>query len=491
MGIVWSARDERLERVVAIKQLVLQPGLSEQETDEARRRAMREARIAARLQHPNAVSVFDVAQHQGEPCLVMEFMPSRSLSSVLAERGTLPPEEAADICAQVASALAVAHAAGIVHRDIKPGNILLGETGTAKITDFGISRAVGDVTVTQTGISAGTPAYLAPEVARGQDPSPSADVFSLGATLYNAVEGRPPFGTSQNPLALLHAVATGEVPPPKQAGPLTELLMALVHADPTQRPSMSAAAEALTLASDGKKPSWTPAPPTAVLAEPPTATGLLDSPANVEPAAPPRDRRPLLIGVGVLVVVLLVGTIVAFALINPPNTPTPGPTTSGTSQPAPNTAPNNPAATTTTTQAQPPTSSAPTSTTTTPPTSTTTTPPTSVTNDQSGGPIDFATAGQFVIDYYSQGVAGFWSKLSGNVQQQFGSEQAFRDYWGQFSQVYSNNAQGVTANPDGSVNVPVDVTYFDKGNPPKQNGQHKTINVIRSGGQLLINSDGR
>ncbi len=211
----------------------------------------------------------------------------------------------------------------------------------------------------------------------------------------------------------------------------------------------------------------------------------------MEPAAPPRDRRPLLIGVGVLVVVLLVGTIVAFALINPPNTPTPGPTTSGTSQPAPNTAPNNPAATTTTTQAQPPTSSAPTSTTTTPPTSTTTTPPTSVTNDQSGGPIDFATAGQFVIDYYSQGVAGFWSKLSGNVQQQFGSEQAFRDYWGQFSQVYSNNAQGVTANPDGSVNVPVDVTYFDKGNPPKQNGQHKTINVIRSGGQLLINSDGR
>src|SRR4051812_5613053 len=194
MGVVWQARDERLERLVAIKQLVLQPGLSEQETDEARRRAMREARIAARLQHPNAITVFDVAENDGEPCLVMEFLPSRSLSSVLAERGTLSPEEAAKICAQVASALTAAHAAGIVHRDVKPANILLTENGTAKITDFGISRAVGDVTVTQTGISAGTPAYLAPEVARGHDPSPAADVFSLGATLFNAVEGRPPFG---------------------------------------------------------------------------------------------------------------------------------------------------------------------------------------------------------------------------------------------------------------------------------------------------------
>ncbi|EWM11125.1 serine/threonine protein kinase [Kutzneria sp. 744] len=341
MGVVWQARDERLERLVAIKQLVLQPGLSEQETDEARRRAMREARIAARLQHPNAITVFDVAENDGEPCLVMEFLPSRSLSSVLAERGTLSPEEAAKICAQVASALSAAHAAGIVHRDVKPANILLTENGTAKITDFGISRAVGDVTVTQTGISAGTPAYLAPEVARGHDPSPAADVFSLGATLYNAVEGRPPFGTSQNPLALLHAVATGKVPPPKQAGSVTTLLMGMLDAEPEARPTMREAADALTEVGAGRSMTWTPTARTAVLAaegeaEPPAlflATATLPEQTTKQdvrqPPAPdkPASRRTIIIGLVVAVVVIATGLIVIAALNGNGNGGTP-PTTS-------------------------------------------------------------------------------------------------------------------------------------------------------------------
>ncbi|MCP2259117.1 Serine/threonine protein kinase, partial [Streptoalloteichus tenebrarius] len=252
MGVVWQAHDERLHRTVAVKELLLQPGLSREEADEAKQRAMREGRIAARLQHPNAVTVFDVVEEDGAPCLVMEYLASRSLAAVMAERGTLPPAEAARIGAQVAAALSAAHAAGIVHRDIKPGNILLAEDGTVKITDFGISRATGDVTVTKTGMLAGTPAYLAPEVARGRDIGPPSDVFSLGSTLYAAVEGEPPFGLNENTLALLHAVAAGKVNPPSQAGPLTALLMRLLRSEPDERPTMAQAREALAAVAAGK-----------------------------------------------------------------------------------------------------------------------------------------------------------------------------------------------------------------------------------------------
>src|SRR5919198_210300 len=177
---------------------------------------MREGRIAARLQHQHAISVYDVAEDEGQPVLVMEYLPSTSLAAMMSEHGPLPPREVARVGAQVASALGAAHAAGVVHRDIKPGNILLGDDGTVKITDFGISRATDDVTVTKTGLIAGTPAYLAPEVAVGRDPAPPSDVFSLGSTLYAAVEGEPPFGLSENTLGLLHRVAAGRIVPPQQ-----------------------------------------------------------------------------------------------------------------------------------------------------------------------------------------------------------------------------------------------------------------------------------
>ncbi|MET8756691.1 protein kinase [Lentzea sp. NPDC004782] len=259
MGVVWTAHDERLHRTVAVKQLLLQPGLAEADTDEAKRRAMREGRIAARLQHPHAVAVYDVAEDDGQPWLVMEYLPSKSLSAVLSERGTLPPRDVASIGMQVASALAAAHNAGIVHRDIKPGNVLLGDDGTVKITDFGISRATGDVTVTATGMLAGTPAYLAPEVAKGYDPGSPSDVFSLGSTLYAAIEGEPPFGLSENTIALLHKVASGKVNPPRNAGPLTALLMRLLRAEPEDRPTMAEARDALAAVANGQAAAFTPA----------------------------------------------------------------------------------------------------------------------------------------------------------------------------------------------------------------------------------------
>ena len=176
MGVVWEARDERLHRQVAVKQLRHQPGLTEAETDVVVQRAMREARINARLEHPYAVSVFDVVEHEGSPCIVMELVPSMPLSEVMRELGALAPTEAARTGSQVAAALAVAHGLGIVHRDVKPGNVLIGDDGTARICDFGISRSFGDTALTMTGMITGTPAYLAPEVARGQEASFASDV---------------------------------------------------------------------------------------------------------------------------------------------------------------------------------------------------------------------------------------------------------------------------------------------------------------------------
>ncbi|WP_446697474.1 serine/threonine-protein kinase [Umezawaea endophytica] len=310
MGVVWQAHDQRLHRIVAVKQLLLQPGLAAADTDEAKRRAMREGRIAARLQHPHAIAVYDVAEDDGQPWLVMEYLPSKSLSTVLSERGTLSPRDVASIGEQVASALTAAHNAGIVHRDIKPGNILLGDEGVVKITDFGISRATGDVTVTATGMLAGTPAYLAPEVAKGYDPGSPSDVFSLGSTLYAAIEGAPPFGLNENTIALLHQVASGKVTPPKQAGPLTALLMRLLRPEPEDRPTMAEAREALAAVAAGRAapefpmaapqvspPSWRGTPvssdlqtramsPQAAVNTPPPGTRI-----DVRPG-PPQQRQP-------------------------------------------------------------------------------------------------------------------------------------------------------------------------------------------------------
>ncbi|MER5268243.1 serine/threonine-protein kinase [Actinosynnema sp. NPDC002837] len=244
MGVVWRARDELLDREVAVKQLRW-PDLTADELEVARARAMREARNAARLQHPDAISVFDVVVEDDRPWLVMEYLPSRSLAGLLAERGRLSPDEAARIGGRVATALAAAHAAGIVHRDVKPSNVLIGHDGTVKLTDFGISRAAGDGTLTDSGMITGTPAYLAPEVARGEQPDQASDVFSLGATLYAATEGQSPHGVSDNSFGLLYRAAAGLIEPPTRSGPLTGVLTRLLAADPAGRPTAVEAAELL------------------------------------------------------------------------------------------------------------------------------------------------------------------------------------------------------------------------------------------------------
>jgi serine/threonine protein kinase len=240
-----------LRRVVAVKELLVHPGLGEAAAEQAAHRAMREARITARLQHPHAIPVYDVVEHDGRPCLIMEYVPSRSLQNVLTERTTLGVDEVAAIGSQIAAALSAAHRAGIVHRDVKPGNVLLAEDGTAKLTDFGISRAFGDVTVTTTGMVTGTPAYLAPEVASGNPAGFPADVFSLGSTLYAALEGHPPFGTQGNPIAILHRVASGHVIPPRRCGRLTPVINDMLQHNPASRPTMRHVEQALSIAPAG------------------------------------------------------------------------------------------------------------------------------------------------------------------------------------------------------------------------------------------------
>ncbi|MDX8054305.1 protein kinase [Lentzea sp. BCCO 10_0798] len=245
MGVVWQAYDEQLHRVVAAKELLALDGLDDARVERAKVRAMREARLAARLEHPNAIRVYDVVEEDGRPWLIMEYLPSRSLAAVIAEQGTLPPREVARIGCYTAAALAAAHRHGIQHRDVKPGNVLIGDQ-EVKITDFGISRATGeDATATATG-TVGTPAFFSPEVARGEDAGLPSDVFSLGATLYNAVEGGPPFGTADNNLVMLHRVASGSIMPPANAGPLlSPVLFRLLATDPARRPTMQEAVHLL------------------------------------------------------------------------------------------------------------------------------------------------------------------------------------------------------------------------------------------------------
>jgi hypothetical protein len=251
MGIVWQAWDERLQRPVALKMLRTQPELTDREREVATSRAMREARITAGLHHPHAVTVFDVVEHQGQPCIVMQLIESTPLSVLLREHGPLTPRETARIGAQVSSALAAAHKMRIVHRDVKPGNILITEDGSAMMSDFGISHALGDTTITATGMIHGTPAFLAPEVARGQESSFASDVFSLGSTLYTMLEGAPPFGAERNAIALLHRVARGYYPAPKHAGVLAPLLRDMLSADPKRRPSMKSIASRMSSMYEG------------------------------------------------------------------------------------------------------------------------------------------------------------------------------------------------------------------------------------------------
>ncbi len=514
MGVVWRATDVRLRRTVAVKQVLLGPGLTREAALEAKLRAKREGRIAARLHHPNAITVFDVVEEDEQPWLVMEYMDAPSLAAKLAGGRTLPAMEVAKIGAQAAAALAAAHDAGIVHRDVKPANLLVADDGTVKITDFGISRAVGDVTVTATGFLAGTPAYLAPEVARGENPEPASDVFALGSTLYAAVEGAPPFGEGDNPLAVLHAVARAQVRPPEKAGDLGPVLMRLLAATVEERPTMKEARRALEDVAAGRSPRVAVAAATKVLPHPSSGqepagssaatqavprpvAGPGPGPAPARPVAaaapgtvpggpvPPssssgRGRVIALIAAasaGVLVLVALV----AAAVNGGGERSAGGQETSSVTAAQPSVDAVAPEGSETG-ESGDDTTTAPTTTTTT--TSATSTSTTSTTTTPAGPPTPERVV-QFVSGYYGMlpgNAAAAWSQLSPAYQAQTG----YSDYLNFWSGISAVTVHSVT--PNGDTGATVSLTYTLKNGSTST--ESRWIQVASDNGRLLIANSG-
>ncbi|WP_460865218.1 serine/threonine-protein kinase, partial [Rhodococcus aerolatus] len=257
MGTVWLAQDEVLRRTVALKQVRTVPGASAADRAEQRDHAMHEGRTAARLATRHAVTVFDVVLHDDDPWLVLEHLPSRDLAEVVEADQVLPVAQTAQVGAQVADALADAHAAGIVHRDVKPDNVLVGEGGpgdaVVKLADFGIALAPGDDAAVLPGFVAGTPAYLAPEVARGGPSTAASDVYALGATLFACLEGVPPHGPGGDALEVVARAAAGPTLPPTRAGALEPVLLRMLAADPADRPTAAQARDELAAVAAGRR----------------------------------------------------------------------------------------------------------------------------------------------------------------------------------------------------------------------------------------------
>ncbi|MFB4310519.1 serine/threonine-protein kinase [Actinomadura sp. GTD37] len=302
MGSVWRAHDADLDREVAIKELRVPEQVTEQERSVWYARMEREARAAARLRHPGIVTVYDrVVEADGRPWIVMELIRGMSLGQLLAERGPLPARRVAAIGLAMLDALSAAHAQGIVHRDVKPANVLL-EGDRVVLTDFGIAAVEGDATLTRSGAVLGTPAYMSPEQVHGETAQPASDLWALGATLYAAVEGRPPF-TAPTHGGLFVAIATEEPAPARCGGPLARLLDGLLRKDPAGRPSPAQARELLQAAvGHGGRPL---APDGPSAPEPATRTDPMPGPAGRSDRAHPVAVRGSLVCAWIAVAAVL------------------------------------------------------------------------------------------------------------------------------------------------------------------------------------------
>jgi serine/threonine protein kinase len=315
-GTVHLAVDEVLGRQVAIKRIGLIPGSDNAELE----RAEREARLAAALNHPNVVSVFDLVDADDVRWLVMEYVDGETLSDRVRTSGPLEATEAARLLAQTADALVEAHALGIVHRDVKPSNILIAG-GAAKLNDFGIARAADDPSLTQTGLVTGSPAYLAPEVASGASATPASDVWSLGATLYHAVTGRPPYEVGENLIGALYKIVHEDPPRLPAEHPMAGLLTVMMNRDTEARLSMPRVRDELARVARGQRSTIPAAPAPAAPREETGVLPTVQQPAPVDPAprpTHPHARRWGLIAAGA---VLAVAAVVAAYVLAGRDTP--------------------------------------------------------------------------------------------------------------------------------------------------------------------------
>ncbi|MEV0093084.1 serine/threonine-protein kinase [Streptomyces sp. NPDC050738] len=333
MGVVWRARDEVLGREVAVKEVRAPGGLPSGDVRRLYDRLEREAWAAARITHRNVVTVYDVAAHDGRPWIVMELVRGLSLSDVLDADGPLAPQRAAHVGAEVLAALQSAHAAGVLHRDVKPGNVLIGNDGRVVLTDFGIAMVEGTSALTMTGELIGSPDYLAPERALGQAAGPASDLWALGVLLYVSVEGSPPF-RQDTPLSTLRAVVDEELPPPHRAGALAPVIEGLLRKSPADRIGGAQAAQMLRLVAAGgttaaptvaaagpfgptmtsnTPPPYRPAP------IPPRPTAAYPAAASTGPTTPmtqARSRRAGLVLTAGIAVLLLAGGGIAWSLLH-------------------------------------------------------------------------------------------------------------------------------------------------------------------------------
>ncbi len=509
MGTVWLCTDETLHRQVAVKQIGSLPGESPDDTA----RAMREARLAAALNHKNAVSIYDVVEQGGTTWLVMEYVPSQTLSQLIASEGRMPPARVAHIGVQVAAALTSAHSLGIVHRDIKPGNVLVGDEDVAMISDFGIARGHQDTHLTQTGMVTGTPAFFSPELARGEDPSFASDVWALGITLYTATEGTPPYEPHSNPLAMLSTIAREPPPPPAHAGPLTGALAEMLHPDASRRSTMAGALAALqavdqpsnATAGDQAAEKTSALPEhvrsnrTAIIEDsvepvyerpvtvPAVTSSWSDGRTHHEPP-PPRERpgagRLALALLGLLVLVGA-GTLLWNVLdLGAGNTPDPTSSNSsnaadGRTRQPPTKDPGTSISTNTPTSQSGSTSAEPSP---TPSTSEATTPPTT---DQTT-PAPPASAGRvgFTRSYYAtvlDDLDAGWSMIAPSMQEGLG-RQSYDDFWGSIDSVDVSSVVAVD-----SETVRYQITYtFDNGTTSVEN---KQLTLQPNNGSYLITSD--
>jgi serine/threonine protein kinase len=433
--------------------------------------------------------VYDVDDHEGAPCLIMQYHPAKNLQRLIVEQGTLSVAKVARIGAEIAAALSAAHEAGIVHRDVKPGNILIAEDGSAKLTDFGISHAYGDVTITSTGMVTGTPAYLAPEIARGDKPGFASDVFSLGATLYAALEGTSPVGSADNPMALLHRVASGQLRPPQRSASLEPLLRHMLALEPRQRPPMAAVvAELSRLDAAGAHataalPPWRllqrtpPPPPSTTMILPPARDDVVPTVTPARAAERPRRRWAWLASLAIVAALLVAGILVLLATSfgqgsTDNNPPAAGGTTirhsaaglssaqaTGQSKPA----------------AKPPASKPKTTVANTPKTTTANTP-----NPPAAGlsPSEQIAA---VGDYYNllpDNTAEAWDRLTASYQAQAGGRGNYEQFWHGFQSVSMTNERF-----DNGV-VLADLTYTrDDGS---QASETRSFTLVREDGIVKI-----
>ncbi|WP_343299029.1 protein kinase [Streptomyces sp. SID1046] len=282
MGTVWRAQDETLGRTVAVKELRFSTGVDEDEKRRLITRTLREAKAIARIRSGGAVTVYDVVDEDGRPWIVMELIEGPSLAEFIRENGPLTPHRAAEVGLAVLDVLRAAHGQGILHRDVKPSNVLIAGNGRVVLTDFGIAQVEGDPSVTSTGMLVGAPSYISPERARGHKPGPPADMWSLGGLLYACVEGVPPYDKG-SALATLTAVMTEPVEPPKNAGPLTEVIYGLLAKDPTHR--LDDARTRAMLGAVLAAPEPAPAPVVVPAAEETRQISLADAKEAVEKAA--------------------------------------------------------------------------------------------------------------------------------------------------------------------------------------------------------------